>query len=267
MFDMGRRAGEFTGSSQWFSTYLIMIIPIYLSAWIVSKNHSRWSHILFGAGFGVLHLSLYLAHTRAAWVAIGFQIIVYTIQKLRKKWLTAVGWGGALLCLFLATLTIPTVHTNLTEMGAVTSARSMQVRFNTWSVAFQDIMQNPLVGIGLGQYSFSKYHPILEDRDGVHVALHNTFIAKAVQIGIPGTLAFLGIFIVVLVRAGPLIDRCSSELVAQLSMGISLMVVGVIVRNCFDDMFLGTVTYLFWLLLGAFFALEQCSNRTSSKAA
>jgi len=43
----------------------------------------------------------------------------------------------------------------------------------------------------------------------------------------------------------------------MLALATALIVVGVIVRNLFDDMFNGTVAYLFWLLVGLFFSIEN----------
>ena len=89
----------------------------------------------------------------------------------------------------------------------------------------------------------------------VHTNLHNTFIARAVQVGIPGFLFYISIFVTVLIKAGQMFQRFQDELDGKLSLAIGLIVVGVIVRNFFDDMFNGTIAYLFWIFVGLFFSL------------
>jgi len=138
----------------------------------------------------------------------------------------------------------------------------MQLRYNTWSLTLQDISENPLTGIGLGKHSFSKVHPELGS--GFHANLHNTFLARAVQIGIPGFLFFIWIFIVIVARAAPISQSLSHEMAGKLALATSLIVVGVIVRNIFDDMFIGTLAYLFWLLVGLFFSMEKAVKTQNS---
>ena len=262
MWDMHYRGGDLWGSGQWFSSYLVMGLPLLWMAWDSARNSPRWCRIVFGVGLGISLLGLFLAHTRAAWVAIGIQVFIYVLLKFRSKWWAAFGGAGLLVCVLLVLLALPSVNQNLSSLSLFTHTGSMQVRFNTWSLALQDIAERPLTGIGLGKHSFSKLHPDLGS--GFHANLHNTFLGRAVQIGIPGFLFFFWIFIVIVARAAPIFQSFSHEMAGKLALATSLIVVGVIVRNIFDDMFIGTLAYLFWLLVGLFFSMEQAVKTQNS---
>lgn len=89
--------------------------------------------------------------------------------------------------------------------------------------------------------------------------IHNMFLGTAFQVGIPGLVLFLFLFWKILSYAGSwLRDSIGHDSFhSQLAMAISLMTIGVMVRNSFDDMFHGAVVYLFLL----FVALGFCLNR------
>jgi len=256
------RGGDLWGSGQWFSSYLVMGLPLLWMGWDSARNSPRWYRIVFGVGLGISLLGLFLAHTRAGWVAIGMQIFIYVLLKFRSKWWAAFGGAGLLVCVLLVMVSLPSIRQELSSISIFTNTVSMQWRFNTWSLALQDIAERPLAGIGLGNHSFSKLHPDLGS--GFHANLHNTFLGRAVQIGIPGFLFFFWIFIVIVARAAPISQSFSHEMAGKLALATSLIVVGVIVRNLFDDMFIGTLAYLFWFLIGLFFSMEKVLKTQNS---
>ncbi len=267
MWDKVYRAGDFFGSSQWLSVYLVIGFPMLWMCWDAAKEIGGWGQILFGVGLAVSFLGVFLSHTRGAWVAIGIQVFIYVLLKLRSNWWGAFGGAGLLVCGLLVMLSLPILQ-NLLDMSSFSNTNTMQVRYNTWSLALQDISENPLTGIGLGKHSFSKVHPELGypglGGSGFHAGLHNTLLGRAVQIGIPGFLFFFWIFIVIVARAAPIYQSFSHEIAGKLALATSLIVVGVIVRNIFDDMFIGTLAYLFWLLVGLFFSMEKAVKTQTS---
>jgi O-antigen ligase len=255
MWDMGYRAGDLTGSSQWFSVYLVVGLPLLWFGLKFATDFSSWVKASLWGCLGISLLGLLVAHTRAAWVAVGIQVFIYLLLRVRKNWWMVMGGAGIVVCSFLVLLSLPSIFGYLSGISSFANTESMLLRFNTWSLALQDITDRPLTGIGLGKHSFRWLHPGLAGDYHTHV--HNTFLSKAVQVGIPGFLFFVGIFWVVLSRGGDIFKRIKNDFVAQLSLAVNLIVVGVIVRILFDDMLIGTVAYLFWLCLGVFFSIEK----------
>lgn len=261
MWDMRYRAGDLWGSGQWFSTYLMIGLPLLWIGWDTVKDGPRWCRIALGMGLGISLLGLFLAHTRGAWVALGIQVFIYVFLKYRNNWGMAFGGAGILVSALLVLLAFPSVGQNLSA-SEFTHTGTMQVRYNTWSLALQDIVQNPWTGAGLGKHTFSKLHPDLGD--GFHDNLHNLFLGRAVQIGIPGVLLFIWIFVAIVRRASLVFHNFPNVWSGKLAVATSLIVVGVGVRNLFDDMFIGTVAYLFWLAVGLFFSMERSLRTPNS---
>jgi len=251
------RAGDLTGSSQWLSVYLVIGFPMLWIGFDMTKNGPRWSRILLGVGFAIVLLALFLSHTRGAWVAVGIQVFIFVLIKLTKKGWVVFGGAGAVGVLLVA-LYSPSIQKDISNISSFTNSKSMQYRFNTWSLAFQDIGEYPLTGIGLGKHSFGKLHPELGS--GFHANLHNTFLSRAVQIGIPGFLFFIWIFFILMAKGFFLFRSFPDDSSGKIALAINLMVMGVIVRNLFDDMFIGTVSYLFFLVAGLLCPLVSYSE-------
>lgn len=271
------RAGGFSGDWQWFSSYLVIGFPLLWIGWKMAEDNSNRFRILWAIGLGVSFVGLFLSHTRAAWVAIAVQIFVYVLLKIRNNWWWAFGGASLLFCVLLVLLSLPPVQQKMSTLSAFTETRSLEVRFKTWSLALQDFSDRPLVGIGLGKHSFSKLHPEIAlaasergpdvgiserstEWDGFHDNIHNTFLARLVQIGLPGFLFFSWIFIVIMNR-GATLFQSSDEFASKLALFTGLMVLGLITRNFFDDMFNGLVVYLFWLFVGLCFSMEKILRR------
>ena len=261
------RAGGFSGDWQWFSSYLVIGLPLLWVGWKMAEDNSSRFRILWAIGLGVSFVGLFLSHTRAAWVAIAVQIFVYILLKIRNNWWWAFGGASLLFCVLLVLLSLPPVQQKMSTLSAFTEIHSLEVRFKTWSLALQDFSDRPLVGIGPGKHSFSKLHPDVgissehiewnaKPWDGLHANIHNTFLARLVQVGLPGFLFFSWIFIVIMSR-GATLFQSSDEFASKLALFTGLMVLGLITRNFFDDMFNGLVAYLFWLFVGLCFSMEK----------
>jgi len=265
---MASRAGDLTGSSQWLSVYIVMGLPIVWSGLEIVRTRTPWIWYCFGVSFLISIVGLFLSHTRGAWVAVGIQVLIYVFVKLKRGAWVIFGSSALLVTLLFLVLLIPGRHHDFLKMSQFSNPWTMQLRFNTWSLAFQDIKDNSLTGLGLGKHSFGKYHPeITGVKTGYHDHIHNSFLSKAVQIGIPGFLLFAWIFIGLIIRSYSLFERFPHEDSGKLALAISLVIIGVIVRNLFDDMFYGTVAYLFWLYAGLLICLDNLLKDIAVKTA
>lgn len=253
LLDMAVRGGERSGSSQWLSVYSVMGLPLLLFG--IRKSSSWITRSGFWFCLGTTLLGLFVSHTRGAWVAVSVQTVVYfCLRFFRQGWVALMG-GILAVSMVFVTLFLPGPHQDLFYASSFANSSSMHVRFNTWALTSQDISDHPFLGLGFGKHSFAKAHADLPGN--VHNHIHNAFLSKAVQIGVPGCMFFIAIFGILIKRAHNLYCIFRTDDRGQLALGILLMIVGVIVRNLFDDLFLGTVAYLFWLVSGLLFCLSN----------
>ena len=250
---MNIRAGSLTGSSQWLSNYLVIGFPILgLGLVYAHRPLERWFSIM---ALGLTLLAGFLVHTRAVWVAMLLQITVYVLWKVTRRWIVTGVVASLVVCVVLSFFVLLGQRVDFLSKGEFSDTKTMSLRWNTWNVAIDDIRKHPLWGIGYGKHSFQLQHP--EPKEGIHTHVHNSFLSHAVQVGFPGFLALMWIFWTVVKHLVQQVGVDSNDFKETVALAMLLMTVGMVVRNLFDDMFMGTVTYLFWLLVGLSFSLHK----------
>jgi len=257
----GSRAGDFTGSSQWLGTYVVMGVPIvFLGIWSGSVGRERIAYLVICAA---LLGAVLLVHTRATWLAVMIEVLVFGLVMMKQLWRVR-------LVMVMAPLVLVFVFLNVGKLSVLTELQvanptTLQIRFNTWWFAIEQIANHPVVGvtgIGYGKHSFDKAYPHLGP--GFHTHIHNMVLSSAVQLGVPGFMLFTWIFWKILRRSYRELKECTSSYARKLSLAIFLATIGLIVRNIFDDMFIGSVVYLFWLFIGLFYVTISLSSKRST---
>ncbi len=248
------REGGWTSSGMWLGSYLVMALPLlWLGLPGSSRRSVRWFSVVASC-FALV--ALFLTHIRAAWVALLVQVCVLAVLKLRRSGVMATVVAALVVLGVLAAVGLLGGPSEMHGTVEMADAKSMMVRFNTWKLALSEILAHPLTGLGYGRHSFRVVHPEAVIENGYHSHVHNTFLSMAVQVGLPGFLLFCWVFYRILTVAFETWERTRDQYSGRLALALLLVTVGVIVRNLFDDMFVGTLVYLFWLLVGLLFSLK-----------
>jgi putative inorganic carbon (HCO3(-)) transporter len=174
---------------------LVLLLPLAL-AWLVFawNDSTRYERILAGMASLFISIALVLTQSRGAWIAYGAAIIVLPALRWR--------WGWAILLLALVAF-IPMIYvlgfTPLLELLAPGGAvGGIGERLEVWSRAIFMIQDFPFTGIGMG--SFEKLadtlYPLFLVAPGKIAHSHNLFLQVAVDLGIPGLVAWLAAFLV-----------------------------------------------------------------------
>ncbi len=146
-----------------------------------------------------------------------------------------------------------------TAVGSVT----IQGRLEIWSRALYAIQDFPFTGCGLG--TFRQVVPILyplfltaPDQDIAHA--HNIFLQTALDLGLPGLVAYLALLGV----AGATCYRCArrgSPLLRTVALGLVAGLVGLHVYGLADALVLGSKPGVaFWFALGLIAALPRVAD-------
>ena len=244
--------GSLTSGRTYFGSYLVMAVPLLFLGVGCERNQ-----ILKGF-YGITAVAslgaLFMTHQRAAWLAVIFQGGIYLFLWARSR------KGYAVLALFIAVVTVLGIYGfGYFVNQPLGDLSSMKYRAVTWKVAFDDILDHPITGIGYGRDSFAEFHQITEEvtlTTGLHTHTHNEFLAAAVYTGIPGFLFLSWIFWCILVKSYKGWKRAPGTYHGRLAVAVFIMTLGVIMRNMFDEHMIGTLVYLFWLLVGLYFALS-----------
>jgi len=258
LFDRSSHADSLTQSGQWFSSFLVMGVPFMWLFFLERKE--RHFKLFVGSLFIIVIMALFLSHTRGAWLAFFAQLVVFFLIRIENK---LVKWSvSVFLCGIVVTglLMFDEYQIGVKIIdNSLFNLRSMSIRFDTWEIAFEQIMVKPIFGYGYGNHTFQKINQEImvgpSGKFSVGMHLHNVFVSKAYEVGLVGLSLFALVFLFIMKTAFRGVQVLGGTFSRNLGLCILLLVVGVVTRNMFDNMFVGTLAYLFWLLTGVYFAL------------
>ncbi|MDI3467521.1 MAG: hypothetical protein OJF50_006342 [Nitrospira sp.] len=243
------RANAFGSDYNWLSTYMVMTIPVVGSLVVMSRL--AWVRGVELAALGLTVAAQLFSYTRGGWLGHAAQgVTLALIVGGRRLALTVLGLlamgGVGLLIASQAGFQTDTV-----------AAKTVDTRLAVWSIGLREVATHPLVGIGYGNNSFIKKFPEysverqagIPEREQVIPSMHNAFLMVALGSGLPA-FVFLVWSFAILVRhliPVPWVPG-GGDRFTLMAVGIGLAVVGFVVRNCFDYMFMGSLAHEFWLL-------------------
>ncbi len=233
---------------------LILILPITLGLLLFGWKHFRtWERIFLITSAIIVTAILLLAQTRGAVIAFG--VIILVLFTLRFRW----GWT-------LIPLTSLGVFVVIRIWGLVgvlevvssgVSLAGLQGRVEIWSRALYLIKDFPFTGIGMGSFGdvVDILYPLFLNAPGGIAHAHNLFFQVAVDLGIPGLIAWLSILLIMIViswqvyKAG-YID--GNNLIRGVGAGLLGSLLALAVQGIFDSVTWGMVrpAPIVWVLWG-----------------
>jgi len=268
---------------------LALILPLSLALalhWQWARW--RWLPLLLWAPIVVMGNGLILSQSRSSWLALGIASLLLGWLLLSTSSLIASRSGNrsvrrrrVLGGVFVVGLLVAlgglwymgATHTLLPPELQQSTQTSLVRRMDIWRLSLQMVASNPLTGIGLGNYeaAFTVSFPTLPLTQG-RVApphAHNLFLQLALDLGLPGLLAYLGLWIVLLrallvqLHQRPRTHQSLAHQAAAqcVAIGVSSALVAMLIVGCFDNALWGTkLTFIPWCL----FALALISGEVEN---
>lgn len=240
----GARTSSFTSDPIFLSSYLVLAIPVaFYLALATRKAAAKWSA---WAIWGIQLLALVSTVTRAAWVAVALQFLVYGVLRSRR---VLVVWAVVAATSAGIVISQPTFRQTITANGWFADSG----RTAYWEKLLPRMADSPVSGFGYGQKTPDRAAPGVRSAtpsiDSTHA--FNSFVQTALELGLVG----LGLFCWVLwsvglvlwrgVRSAPAGSADSAWLVCML-----MVLAGFVLRNQFDHLFRDSPGHLFWILMG-----------------
>lgn len=235
------------------SNYLLTLIPLLL----------LWSWDFWRCGrrlpaFSVLALvllnvlALILSYNRQGVVALAGGAfcggaLLLAGQFTRRRLVVFVAIMAVLGALVVAQMARRTGTFDNVEQLA-TTAVSQDVRWQLWRFSVARIAEHPLYGGGFGRITFEKLYPeyMRLDRNIWHA--HNMILNKGIQMGVPGMVAFLLLWLGLLRSFVPYLDGTPERRAIAIA-GLSTLA-AVFLKNMTDDFFVRDMLLWFWLIVG-----------------
>lgn len=225
-----------------YGAYLILaIFPVLLLA-IKEKKLSK--KIIYAVIFMMLLTNVFLTNSRNAWLGFGLGCLVLIII---FSWKLVLIFGGVgVLGLF-----IPQIFKRLNQI--FDSSQNI-ARIKLWKIALHMIKDHPVFGIGNGNYAslYDKYaskYPELRNGNYTSFPCHNTYLKIQAELGIIGSLSFVGILVSAWLNVKKIISN-KNEFINTFYTGFLASMIAFYFMNVFDNLFFvpKTTTY-FWMLL------------------
>jgi O-antigen ligase len=128
-------------------------------------------------------------------------------------------------------------------------------RFDIWGFTLSEIAKHWLVGIGYGSHSYlllygQEQEIVMPGHAAItHAGTHNILLYLALHVGLPGMLLFGWLMVRVVLRTSEEYRQAHDWLSKAVLVGSVVSVVGLILRLQFDQMLVGSLAVLFWVLL------------------
>jgi putative inorganic carbon (HCO3(-)) transporter len=256
---------------------MLLFLPVSLAAGgarITGRRSVAWAArlaaLVLAAFFGAV---LVLTQSRGAW--IGAVVGLGAMAWLRWRWARWLLVGaGLLLVLGLVTVgpqeALQTVFPSATPAaGTMLSTVNLEVRVELWNRALYAIQDFPFTGCGLGAFRQVVHllYPLFlvgPDIDIGHA--HNVFLQAALDLGLPGLIAYLALVGTALWIAWH-VARAAAGQVRWLALGMVGSLVAFHVYGLTDTVALGAKPGVaFWVLLALAAGMWDISQETGHGA-
>ncbi len=186
--DISGRAVSTLENPNMLGEYLIMILPIAISALITGELFKRTQIFFFSL---IMAFCLVLTWSRGAWLGLIFAVVILLfIWHKRAMWIVF----GGLVAFPLATFIMPSSIINRFLSIGNMADTSTSYRVNIWRGAIRMIRDNLFTGIGIGEGAWGEVYPDYT-LPGIEQAphSHNLFMQITVEMGILALIVFLAI--------------------------------------------------------------------------
>jgi putative inorganic carbon (HCO3(-)) transporter len=175
---------------------LVILIPCSLGIlFFYGRQLSRIDLGLSILSAGAVTFVLVLTQSRGGLLAFGVVLIMLIVLRWKRGWWVLVGavvLASAVLIWLGPSAVLNGIMANVTLGG-------MDGRIEVWSRAIYMIQDFPFTGVGMGSYNrvADLLYPFFQYAPGTVVFSHNLFLQVAVDLGIPGLVAWLSILILI----------------------------------------------------------------------
>ena len=176
---------------------LVLLLPLLLALTLFDGRHwSRLEYLLTLMSLPMMGGTLLLTQSRGALLALAVALLLLVGLRWRHGWLLTMVVAVTLLSTVLLVGGAPL-------LDVVTTSRTFggfDKRIEIWSRAIYMICDFPFTGIGMGTFGMvaDRFYPLFLTAPDTIPHAHNLFLQIAVDLGIPGLIAWVAIVLGIL---------------------------------------------------------------------
>ncbi|MCY6353887.1 O-antigen ligase family protein [Clostridium sp. ZS2-4] len=238
--------------------FLILAIFPLIMITLYEKNKNK--KILYGIICMVVFINIVLSGSRNTWGGFLIGAVIFIIiYNWKAIFLFLLGGASALM--------LPAVRNRIGDFKLV----STDGRVNLWKIALKMIKDHPIVGVGNGNYyslygAYVKKYPELYYNHHANFPVHNSYLKIQSELGIAGSVSFVGILVAVLVKIKTFINTTKNEFYKAFYKGFFISVIVFYFMNVSDNLlFVPKISVYFWILVAISQSMIYNNSRDFSK--
>lgn len=247
---VGGYSTGFLGNASELGLAVLVMLPF--AFYLLPTAKTRWRKFLLAALFGIFLVSLVVCGARGAFLGL---VVVFGVLFWRSSHKLAIGLS-CMVALAIVVPLLPAQYLDRIESTAdYAEDESANIRLTLWTAGLQMMIDRPLFGVGVGNFS-TAYGSLYREAGSADLwwEPHNIFVQAGSENGFVGLTAFILIMIVTFLTNGKT-RRMLATLPGDHRFKIAMLystdlgLIGYIVSGCFI-----TSTYYPHLYLLALFA-------------
>ena len=236
--------------NSYLSQYLILIMPLILSLLLFKKIKKE--KIFLGIVLSLTFILLLLTMERGAWLGITIGLLTMGIMLRDKRILI-----GFPLLVLLTLFVSPLFRVHATS---IFQPQCHSERLCCMRSCLTMIKKHPFIGVGLGNFRYVYPGYMLPKAKEHFLHAHNVFLQIAVEMGIPGLLAFL--WLLFLFFKDIFSQRQEDKYLKVASIGLSAGIIAILITSFFHDVFHSRqIATLTWYIIGMMVASNKLKDK------
>lgn len=225
-----------------FAAFCVTVTAMLFALLVATRVSLRW-RILLGGGIACMLLGVMYAYSRTAYIAVLLALVTIVLAwrgrwKLMLPLMLAAAFAPAL----LPTSVVQRFDSTTVDEGE--RDESTELRFEFWSIAWNNFLRNPIVGTGFQTFRHPEINPHRMDT-------HNLYLRTLSEGGVIGFAILLGLLFSILGSARRELGRAAPGTWRYgLALGLVGAWMGLVCGNLFGDRFTYyPVAAYFWTLV------------------
>ncbi|EPY2307967.1 TPA: O-antigen ligase family protein [Clostridium botulinum] len=225
-----RVASTLENSNNLGAFFVLMIFPFIILA---IKEKDKWRKSLFIILSIIAFSNIIMSFSRNAWLAliIGYITLIF-IFNYKLIYGAIVGSIGILF--------IPKIANRLKEVGDLSQNLS---RLSLWEIAIKMIKDNPILGVGSGNYRtlypkyYNKIKHLTHYKAQANFHPHNAYLKAQCELGIVGSISLIGFLISSLIKTNRFSNNVDNNFYRHFYKGFTASTVAFMFMNFIDNFF------------------------------
>jgi len=260
---------------------LILFMPLAatLAAYFMPRKNRPHGRQSFAYGsllvlLAVMSGTLLLSQARGAWLALAAAMALILMLKFRwTRWAFLVMMmAGGLLAIIYRPWTWENMHLSPNKMPPSAREINIGARLEFWSRAINGIQDFPITGMGMNAFRrlvrirYPQLNTVESDLDVAHC--HNQLLQAALDLGIPGMVAYAAIWAAVFRMLWRVWRNAQDFFHRALALGLGGGLLAQFVFGINDAIALGAKAGIFWwIVLALAVSLDKLQKQVRDKAA